>query len=163
MPPPHAEQRNRAQGYAGHDPRASRRLQRAHRVAEGHHPGQRADQRLQVEEGSGHLSRDPGLPVGEQGERDQRARDGQGQRGQHRAGRRRYRRQSLGHHGVHQRGQGSAEELDRGDRDRVPALQDPVLGHGERGRDQQREQHQAVTGGGGAAPVPASDQGHSAQ
>src|ERR1700759_3554634 len=87
MPPPPAEQRNRAQGYARNDRGTPGRLQRADRVAEHDHAGQRADQRLEVEEGPGQLGRDAALPVGEQGERRQRAGQGQGHGGDGRAGR----------------------------------------------------------------------------
>jgi hypothetical protein len=137
MPPPHAEQRNRAQGYARDDRGAARRLQRADRVAEHHHPGQRADQRFEIEEGAGQFGRDAALPEGEQGERNQRAAKGQGHGGDDRTGRVRHRGQALGHDRVDQRGQGRPQELHGGDRDRVPSPQQPGLAHGERGRDQQ--------------------------
>jgi hypothetical protein len=55
MPPPHAQQRNRAQGYARDDRGAAGRLPGADRVAEHHDPRHRADQRLEVEEGPGQL------------------------------------------------------------------------------------------------------------
>jgi hypothetical protein len=158
MPPPPAEQRNRAQGYARDDRGAPGRLQRADRVAERDHAGQRADQRLEVEEGPGQLGRDAALPEGEQGERRQRAGQGQGHRGDDRAGRVRDRRQALGHTRVHQRGQGRPEELHGGDRDRVTSLQQPGLADGERGRDQQRDQHQPVPEGRGATAVAPRDQ-----
>jgi hypothetical protein len=163
MPPPHAQQRNRAQGYARHDRGAARRLQRADRVAEHHDPGHRADQRLEVEEGSGQLGRDAALPVGEQRERGQRAAQGQGHGGQDRAGRVRHRRQAFGHGRVDQRGQGRPQELHGGDRDRVPALQQPGLAHGEGGRDQQRDQDQAVPEHGSPAAVAAGDQANPGQ
>jgi hypothetical protein len=155
---PQAQQRNCAQGYADHDRRAPGRLQRAHRVAERDDSGQRADQRFEVEESPGRFGRDPLLAVGEQGERDQRAEDGQRQRGQDRARRVRYRRQPLRDHGIQQSGQGRPEELHRGDRDRVPVAQYPVLGHGERGRHQDRQQHQAIADRGGTAAMSAGDQ-----
>jgi hypothetical protein len=60
--------------------------------------------------------------------------------------------------GERQRGQGGAQELHGGDRDRVTAAQQPDLRHGERGRQQQRDEHQAVTGRRGAAPLTARDQ-----
>jgi hypothetical protein len=138
MPPPRAEQRNRAQGYAHDDGGASGRLQRADRVAEHHYARERADQRLEVEEGSGQLGRDAALPVGEQGERDQRAAQGQRHRGDDRARPVRGGRQAFGHGRVQQRGQRRPQELHGGDRDRVAPVQEPGLAHGERGRQHQR-------------------------
>jgi hypothetical protein len=163
MPPPHAQQRNRTQGYARDDRGAAGRLQRAGRVAEHHDPGHRADQRLEVEEGPGQLGGDAALPVGEQRERDQRPSHRQGHGGDDRAWRVWHRRQAFGHRRVGQRGQGRPEELHGGDRDRVSPLQQPGLAHGERGRDQQRDQDQAVAEHGRATAVAAGDQANPGQ
>jgi hypothetical protein len=54
--------------------------------------------------------------------------------------------QSLGQGGHGQHGQRGAQHLHGGDRDRVAAGQQPGLGHGERGGQQQRGQDQAVSG-----------------
>ena len=66
-----------AERDAEQDHRAARELQRPERVAERQRARGGADQRLEVEERPRELGRDPRLPVGEQRERQQRARDRQ--------------------------------------------------------------------------------------
>jgi hypothetical protein len=160
---PAADQRQAAEGDATQDGGAARDLDRPGRVAEQDDPGHGADQRLDVDEGPGHLGRNPALPVGEQGERRQRA--GRGERGgdQHRAGGVRHGRQALGRGRERQRGERGPQELHGGDRDRVAAAQEPGLGHGERGRQQERHEHQPVATERGAAAVAPGDEGYPGQ
>jgi hypothetical protein len=158
-----AQQREAAQGDASQDGRAARELHRAGRVAEDDDARYRPDERLQVEEGPGDLGGHLALRVGEQRERQQRSARRQAGDGQHdaRAGR------EGGHafrgHRERQRGERRPQELHRGQRDRVAALQPPGLRHRERGRQQQRRQHQAVAGGCCAAPASARDQADAGQ
>lgn len=152
------EQGQAAQRDPGQDGRAAGRLGQADRVAEGDGAGGRADQRLQVHEGAGDLGRDPGLAVGEQGGRRQRARErqpGGGRQHAHAAG---DGWPALGEGGHGEGGQGRGHELDRRHGDRVAAGEQAGLGHGEGGREEQRRQDQAVAGEAGPVAPAGGDQ-----
>jgi hypothetical protein len=157
------QQRQAAQRDPGEDGRAPGELLRACRVAEEHRARHGADERLDVEERACHLGGHTALRVGEQGEREQRAAGRQGGGGQGRARSGRQRRDALANRRERQHTQGGAEELHRGRRDRVPAAQQPGLRDGERGRHQQRYQHQRVPGGARPAAVSAGDQADAGQ
>jgi hypothetical protein len=140
-----SQQGQTAQHDPGQDGRATRRLGRPDRVAEGGGAGGRADQRFQVHEGAGDLGRDAGLAVGEQRGGCQRARQRQAGDGQQdpRAGRRDG-GEGLGGGGHRQGGERGREELHGGHGDRVAAGEQAGLGHGEGGREQQGGQDKAV-------------------
>jgi hypothetical protein len=157
------ERRETAQRDAGQNGRASEHLDRPGRVAEQDDAGDRADQRLKVDEGAGHLGVYPGLPVREERVRHKRGACGQRDHGEREPGTARRPRQVLGCHGDRQRGQRCAEELHGCDGDRIAALQQPGLRHGERGRQRQRGQHQAVAADARPAAVAARDESHSGQ
>jgi hypothetical protein len=151
------EQRKGAEGDARDDRGAAQGLGRAGRVAEDDDARDRADERLDVDECPGHLGGYPALPVGEQRERQQRAAGREGHGGRGRAQAVRGGRHALGRR-ERQRGQSGPQELHGGDRDRVTAAQQPDLPHGERGRQQQRDEHQGIAGRRGAAAMTARDQ-----
>jgi hypothetical protein len=151
-------QREAAQPDPGEDGRAPGELSRAGRVAEEHHARRGPDERLDVEERPGHLGGHPALCVGEHGEREQRARGHQGGGGQDRPRGRRGVRHPLGERGDRKHGQGGAQELHGGRRDRVLAAQQPRLRHREGGRHQQRRQHQRVPEGARPAAPATGDQ-----
>ena len=161
--PASAEQREGAQGDARDDGGAPGDLRRADRVSEHDDARHGADERLEVEEGAGHLGRYPALPVGEERERQQRAPGRQGDGGQDRGRAVRDGRQALRGRREQQRRQGRAQELHGRDRDRVAAGQQAGLCHGEPGRQQQRHEDQAIAGGRGAAALAAGDQADASQ
>jgi len=154
--PAGAQQRERAQRDARDDRGAAERLGRAGGVAEDHDPRDRADERLDVDERSGHLGGHPGLAVGEERERQQRAGGHEGHGGQERARAVRGGGDALGRRQRHG-GERGPEELNRGDRNRVTPAQQAGLRHGERGRQQQRREHQAVAADRGTAAPAAGD------
>jgi hypothetical protein len=152
------QQGQAAQRDPGQDGRAAGRLGQPDRVAEGGGAGGRADQRLQVDEGAGDLGRDPGLPVGEEGGRRQRARErqpGGGQQGGRAGGEG---GEGLGGGGHGEGGEGGREELQGGHGDRVAAGEQAGLGHGEGGRQHQGGQDQGVAGEAGPAAPDGGDQ-----
>jgi hypothetical protein len=67
--PAGGDQRQAAERDARQDGQAARDLHQPDRVAERHHAGDGADQRLEVQEGPGDLGRHPALAEREQGER----------------------------------------------------------------------------------------------
>jgi hypothetical protein len=155
---PRSQQQQAAQRDPGQDGRAPGCLCHADRVAEDHGAGGRTDEWFQVQERGGALGGDPGLPVGEQRERRQRAhqrQSGGGQQGARATGGGRH---ALGDGGDGQGGKRRGEELHRGHGDRVAASQQTGLRHGEGGRADQRGQDQAVAGEGGAAAPAGGDQ-----
>lgn len=156
------QQREAAQPDAGEDRGAASDLLRPGRVTERQDARYRADQRFEVEEGAGHLGGHASLSVGEQRERQHRAARDKPGGGQGRAQAGGCCGHPAGEHCERQRGQRSAEELHAGDLDRVAAGQHPGLPDGERGGQQQRGEHQAVTAGRRAAPA-AGDQADSGQ
>jgi hypothetical protein len=157
------QQRQAAQGDPGQDGRAPGRLGQADRVAEGGGAGDRADEWLQVDEGAGDPGRDAGLAVGEEGERCQRARQRQGAGGEQGSRAAGGDRRTLGDGGDGEGGQPGRGELGRGHGHRVAAGQQAGLGHGERGREEQRRQDQPVAGEGRAAAPTGGDQADAGQ
>jgi hypothetical protein len=157
------QQREAAQPDPGEHRRAPGKLPRPDRVAEEHRARHGADERLDVEEGPGHLGGHPALRVSEQGERQQRADGRQGGGGQDGPGGSGDGRPALGDGRERQHGQGGAEELHRGRGDRVPARKQPRLCHRERGRYQQGRQYERVPGGARPAAVAAGDQADAGQ
>jgi hypothetical protein len=158
-----AQQGQAAQRDAGDDGGPAGGLGRPGRVAEQDDARHGADQRLDVVEGAGHLGGYPALPVGEEREGQHRAADRERRGRQDRA-----RVVGGGGHALsdrreRQRRQGGAQELRRGDRDRVTAAQQALLGHGEYGGQQQRREHQAIAERRGAAAPAAGDQADSGQ
>jgi hypothetical protein len=152
------EQRQAAQRDARHNRRAARELPGAERVTEHDHASDRADQWLEVEERPGDLGGHPALPEGEQRERQQRAAGRQRDDGQDRTWPRRDDGHALGDRGDGHRGERGGQELHGGHRDRVTAGQQPCLRDGDRGRDEQRGQHQPVAGQRGTAASAAGDE-----
>jgi hypothetical protein len=152
------QERQAAQGDPGQDGRGAGGLGRAHRVAEDDGAGGRADERFQVHERAGDLGRHPGLAVGEQRGRGERAQQHQPGGGQPRARATGGGRGPLGDDGHGKGGEGRREELHGGHGDRVAAGQQPRLGHGERGREGQRRQDQPVAGEARAASPAGGDQ-----
>jgi hypothetical protein len=128
------------------------------RVAEDDGAGGRADERFQVHEPAGDLGGDPRLPVGEERERRERAEQRQPGGGQQAAGVAGGDRHALGDGGDREGGEGRREELDRAHGDRVAAVQQADLRHGERGRERHRRQHQAIAGEGRAASPGGGDE-----
>jgi hypothetical protein len=161
--PAAGQQREAAQGDAGDDGHAPGDLGRADRIAEGDGACRRADQWLEIEEGAGHLGRYPALPVGEQREGQQCPAECQSDGGKDSSRVVGCRGHALGGHRERQHGQGSPQELQGGDRDRVTARQHPDLRHGEGGGHQQRCQHESIAAGGHAAAVAARDQADTRQ
>jgi hypothetical protein len=117
------EQRQAAQPDARYDGRAAGDLREADRVPERHRARDGADQWLEVEERPGDLGGHPALPEREQGERQQGASRRQRDDRQHRTRTGRKGRRALGQDTDQQRAGRGAQELDRGDRDRVAAGQ----------------------------------------
>jgi hypothetical protein len=156
--PAAAEQWEAAQRDAREDGRAADDLQRAGRVAEEHGSGRGADEGLQIQERPGHLGGHPALRVGEQREGQQRATGREGDGGQDGTRVARDGRHALNGHRERQHHQGGAQELHCCHRDRVAAAQQPGLPHGERGRQQQRHQHQAIAADRGSASPAAGDE-----
>jgi hypothetical protein len=149
------DQRQAAQADARQDGQAARDLREPDLVTERHRARDGAHQRLEVEERPGDLGRHPALTEREQGERGQRP--AQRQRGdrEHRPAPGRHDGRALGQHRHRQRAQRGAQELHGGHRDRVAAGQQAALGHRDRGRQQQRDQDQAVPGQRGTASAAA--------
>jgi hypothetical protein len=159
-----ATQRQAAQADASHDGHAADDLREADRVPERHRADDGSHQRLDVDERPGDLGGDPALPECEESERQQRAAPGQRDDRQHRAGATRHGRHATGDDGNRQRAERGAEELDGGDRDRVASVQQAALGHDERGRQDERRQHQPVPGQcRAAAPAAHGDQADAAE
>jgi hypothetical protein len=116
----------------------------ADRVTEDDGAGGRANERFEVHECAGDLGGDPGLPVREERERRERAHEHQssgGKQGAHAIG---GGRRALGDGGDGQGRERRHEELHSGHGDRVAAGQQTGLRHGERSRQAQRRQDQAV-------------------
>ncbi len=157
------EQRQTAQADASQDGRATDELLGIHRVPEGNRARHRADQRLQVQEGPGHLGGYPDLPVGEQRERQHRTAERKSGEGQEGARAARPGRHPLADRGHRQHGRGGSQELHRRHRDRVAAAQQPGLRDGERRRYQQRHQYQAIAADTGPGARSACDQADTCQ
>ena len=129
------------------------------RVLEGDDSGERAYERLEVDERARELRRHAHLRPREQPERGQRAGQPERRHGGERAGSGRRRRRSLGDRGHRQRGQRRGAELHGRDRARVAAHEQPRLEHDQAGRARDRSEHEQVAGERGAGAAAACHQG----
>jgi hypothetical protein len=152
-----------AQPETGHYGRAADELGRAERVAEQDDPDGSADQRLQVQEGTGDGRRDSALREGEQRRRQHGAGQYEPRGGEHhRWGCDRDLRGSAGER-RRQHGNGRRQELQRCHRDRIAAAQQPRLRHRETSRRELGGQHQAVAGEARTSAPASGDDGHADQ
>jgi hypothetical protein len=133
-------------GDPGEDRQTAEHLPRTDRVVEGDNSGQRADERLEVDERARELRRHADLRPREQPERDQRAGHGQPEHGGDGTGGDRGRRSAIGEHGDRERRERRGAELDGGDRAGILSREQPRLGHDQHRRARDRREHEQIAG-----------------